>query len=115
MNRQGPPIFATWLLQHLGDPYRREALIGDLIEEYRRGRSNAWYWRQVSFAALAGGLSALRRKLPALRAVLAWWCVCLILGVTLKSPAVLFLLVDPGFFWWVMRGKRRARRRLAGC
>jgi hypothetical protein len=71
MNRRGPPIFATWLLQHLGDKYRRVALVGDLIEEYRRGRSNAWYWRQVLFAMFASGSNVLRRT-PMLRAVVLW-------------------------------------------
>jgi preprotein translocase subunit SecY len=40
-----PPSVATWLLKHLGR--RNDALAGDLLEEYRRGRSAAWYWRQV--------------------------------------------------------------------
>jgi predicted ribosomally synthesized peptide with SipW-like signal peptide len=35
---------AAWLLEHSGaDP----AIIGDINEEFARGRSSAWFWRQV--------------------------------------------------------------------
>jgi signal peptidase I len=55
VTRTRPPIVATWLLERLGDKYRRDALTGDLLEEYQRGRSNAWYWRQVLCALIASG------------------------------------------------------------
>ena len=42
-----PPRIATWLLEHFGPEYGQEELAGDLLEGYRRGRSKAWYWRQV--------------------------------------------------------------------
>ncbi len=38
-----PPPIATWLLEHVG--LRNQSLAGDLLEEYRTGRSGAWYWR----------------------------------------------------------------------
>jgi signal peptidase I len=45
-------------LERLGSEYRREALAGDLIEKLRRGRTNAWLWRQVLHAIRVGvGLS----------------------------------------------------------
>jgi preprotein translocase subunit SecY len=50
MRHTEPPSAATWLLTHLGR--RNESLVGDLLEEYRRGRSSNWYWRQV-VAAIA--------------------------------------------------------------
>jgi hypothetical protein len=57
MNRADPPHIATWILEHwaLGD--HKDALAGDLLEQFRSGRSGrarAWYWRQV-FAAIASG------------------------------------------------------------
>ena len=52
-----PPRLATWLLQHLNGT--NEALAGDLLEEYRHGRSAAWYWRQVMSAILVGQPQAL--------------------------------------------------------
>jgi len=41
-----PPFLARRILERLGAD--DEALIGDLVEEYRRGRSRAWYWSQVT-------------------------------------------------------------------
>jgi hypothetical protein len=38
---------ATWMLEHLTPPPRNESLSGDLLEEFRSGRSIVWYWRQV--------------------------------------------------------------------
>ena len=43
---------ATWLMRHVGPP--SEALAGDLLEEYRQGRSVGWYWMQVIEAVVAG-------------------------------------------------------------
>ena len=59
-----PPRMATWLLRHLGPKYRRESLVGDLFEEFQRGRTRAWYWRQTAAAILIGGTQVLRVKLP---------------------------------------------------
>lgn len=43
-----PPSLATTMLRLLGDHKMREAITGDLIEEFGMGgRSNLWYWRQV--------------------------------------------------------------------
>jgi hypothetical protein len=44
MKSPTPPTLATWLLQQFGV---KEALVGDLIERYRNGRSSGWYWRQT--------------------------------------------------------------------
>jgi hypothetical protein len=55
MRSQHPPRLATRLLTRLAP---NEPLDGDLQEEYRAGRSAAWYWRQV-LAAIAQ--SSLRR------------------------------------------------------
>jgi hypothetical protein len=38
---------ATWILEHLTYGTHKEAIVGDLLEELRRGRSARWYWRQV--------------------------------------------------------------------
>jgi hypothetical protein len=50
-----PPRLATTLLARFVD---NDALAGDLQEEYRSGRSAAWYWRQVVAAVV---IAALRR------------------------------------------------------
>jgi hypothetical protein len=63
MMERTPPPLALWLLRHWGSAYHRESLEGDLIEQYREGRSCIWYWRQVAAAILiAQGLSL--RALP---------------------------------------------------
>ena len=48
-----PPRVAAWLLERLASGPTRESLIGDLAEQYRRGRSSAWYWRQTLGSILA--------------------------------------------------------------
>jgi hypothetical protein len=52
MMERAPPKFALWLLGQWGSHYHGEALAGDLIEQYRKGRSRAWLWRQVIAAIL---------------------------------------------------------------
>lgn len=54
MKEGRPPSLATWMLEHLTPIDRDEALAGDLLEDFRSGRSSGWYWRQT-FAACAGG------------------------------------------------------------
>jgi hypothetical protein len=53
MTPSKPPALATWMLEHLLWGGRNEALAGDLLEEFRRRRSVAWYWRQVMGAIFA--------------------------------------------------------------
>ena len=52
MNHGSPPRVATWIFEHLRPAGCDEALAGDLLEEFRSGRSAGWYWFQV-IAALA--------------------------------------------------------------
>ena len=54
MTRSDPPTLATWLLKHFGFLSADDALIGDLVEEFHRRDSAAWYWRQVIVAILFG-------------------------------------------------------------
>lgn len=74
MRDQQPPRVATWLAQHLMCGPRRESLLGDLIEQYRQGRSGIWYWRQVLAAILVGTVHDLAaQKMLALRALMIGW------------------------------------------
>lgn len=74
MRDQQPPLVATWLAQRLISGPRRESLLGDLIEQYRQGRSGIWYWRQVLAAILVGTAHDLgARKMLALRALTIGW------------------------------------------
>src|SRR5262245_60990147 len=69
-----PPRIATWLLQRLGSGPDREALAGDLIEQYQRGRSAAWYYAQAVWAVVAGAAyDARHHYVLAIRAVVIWY------------------------------------------
>jgi hypothetical protein len=68
MKTRQPPALACWLLDSLGYTGQNPALAGDLLEEFRGGRSPAWYWRQTLMAIATGiGRNAfiLRRYLMA--------------------------------------------------
>jgi hypothetical protein len=52
MNHRNPPRIATWIFEHLRPAGCDEALAGDLLEDFRNGRSAGWYWHQI-IAALA--------------------------------------------------------------
>ena len=53
MNSSNPPRVAHWLLERLASGPQRESLIGDMLEQYQRGRSSTWYWRQTIRAIAA--------------------------------------------------------------
>jgi len=59
--RKLPPL-TTWMLEHLTPGERDEALAGDLIEQFRAGRSAGWFRCQaVAAIALEWGRSLWRR------------------------------------------------------
>ena len=72
MGRREPPSSATWMLEHLTPSDRDEALGGDLLEEFRGGRSDAWYWRQVLAACAISWLRSIQARLPLLVFTLLW-------------------------------------------
>jgi len=59
MNERAP-VVALWLLARLVSPTVRESLLGDLVEQYRRGKSNLWFWRQTVSAIAGSALTELR-------------------------------------------------------
>ena len=66
MRRREPPLLAAWMLRHLTPGDRDEALDGDLLEVFRLGRSNTWYWRQVTSACVVSWSSNLTLEAPRL-------------------------------------------------
>jgi hypothetical protein len=63
MMKRSPPAVATWLLAHFASDYQRDALVGDLIEQYQQGGSRFWYWKQVVAALVVAGAKVLRPTL----------------------------------------------------
>ena len=71
-----PPRLAVWLLRNFGSSPNNEALLGDLNERLRQGRSRIWYWRQVGTALVAGAeTKVLRKDRVLMRQVLTWTLV----------------------------------------
>jgi hypothetical protein len=85
MSLSHPPTVATWLLQHFRSGPRNDSLMGDLIEEHRRGRSNAWYWRQVLMAILISFYSEIwRHKFVTIRGVITGWTSLVLLSTLFR-------------------------------
>src|SRR5687767_16031722 len=61
MTAAQPPKLATFLIERLagGEP----ALLSDLQEEYRSGRSRSWYWREA-LSAIGWSLIGVIRRHP---------------------------------------------------
>lgn len=92
MRSADPPRLANGLLRRLAAGPTRESLIGDLDEQFARGRTSSWYWRQVLSAILVTAATDLRdHKLVAVRAVLIGWAALipsfyLAIAVYLRIP-----------------------------
>lgn len=52
-----PPAVALWLLARLIGGPNSEALLGDLVEQYARGKSPAWFWKQT-LSAIGASVAA---------------------------------------------------------
>ena len=76
--RMRAPAAATWLLKKSRPA--NEALLGDLLEDCRNGRSAGWYWRQVIGAIVTGVRKDIRdHPILALRAMATGWIVLLLI------------------------------------
>lgn len=105
-----PPRLAAWLIARLSRAYCRDALIGDLAEEYGRGRSHAWYWLQALQAIASAAFDALQRQhwLWALRLLTIW---TLLIGASVGEKWPLFLIaLDPSLYGLMRRRIRHTRR-----
>ncbi len=92
MKPLNPPALATRLLESLVAGPSSEALLGDLIEQYRGGRSRTWYWRQVLQAIVIGaGREAWNRKLQTAGAVIIGWATAVPLCYLLTAVAARFV------------------------
>ena len=82
-----PPRVATWLLERLGPT--NGPLAGDLVEEHRRGRSAAWYWRQVVVAICV----AQSRHLRGLGILTLSMVVGFLITVAFSAPVFDFIML----------------------
>lgn len=118
---RGMSALALWLLSRLA--HRNEPLSGDLVEQFRLGRSVLWLWSQLLFAIAAGSFHQPRvpvaLNLTPIDPIVAEWLMSRRLPprrVTLSSPVegvgglglmmMGFLLstVVPDVWWFVMGG-----------
>lgn len=71
---------ALWLLEHLSPSCG--PLVGDLLEERRRGRSRGWLWRQVSVALVVRCVRDVRlHGVQGAAALLTGWLFVLVAGL----------------------------------
>jgi hypothetical protein len=86
MKPQQPPRVATWLLERFcSDP----ALAGDLVEEYGRRRSAAWYWKQAIVAVSVYPVSQIiEHKWLAIRAIAIGYVIWYVFNATLLQGVV---------------------------
>jgi hypothetical protein len=54
MSPRRPPALPDWLLDRSAFARQNPPLSGDLLEEFRSGRSAAWYWRQALAVIVTG-------------------------------------------------------------
>jgi hypothetical protein len=72
MTPKHPPRLARWVLEHLTADEQKDALSGDLMEEFRAGRSRGWYWRQAATAVIVSMARTLRTNWFALAFSVLW-------------------------------------------
>ena len=118
---RGISALALWLLGHLAP--RNEPLAGDLVEQFRAGRSVVWLWSQLLYAIVLGSFRQPRvpvaLNLTPIDPIVAEWLMSRKLTprrVNLSSPVegvgglglmmMGFLLstVVPDVWWFVMGG-----------
>jgi hypothetical protein len=91
------PRAATWFLNRFGSNTEDESVMGDLSEQYQRGRGALWYWRQVLSIVFVGlSQEAHRNKRNFLVALFHTWCVWG--GLQISAGVVLlvrFVLLHP--------------------
>lgn len=107
MTPSKPPAPASWLLRHLMPGDRTESIEGDLLEEFQRRRSAAWYWRQVLAAIAASVAGEMRRHwmLLGLEALVVWvWTYYSLLFLRFAQERVWALAFEPHgrFLYWVL-------------
>ncbi len=93
MTTSHPPRLADWLLRRLASGPKAASLIGDLHEQFQRGRSVAWYWRHAVKSIVVVAAGDLHHQPGAvLHALCAGWGAAALYDALILSP-----------FWWVLQ------------
>ena len=111
-----PPFLATWLLERFCTDV---ALAGDLVEQYREGRSVGWYWKQAIAAVSVYSVSQiLEHKWLALRAIATGYVIWYLLnnmflhGVlkpVMDTSTLRVAYIFLGYLFWIANGWTIAR------
>src|SRR5438128_8487391 len=114
MRSDQPPAVATWLLKRFGCRPQNEAILGDLIEQYRNGRHSLWYWRQIVTAiAVSSFREVWRQKTRTLAALSAGWIIFAFYRSPLDRPLFQSISLQINFAsmqfqippnWWIYCG-----------
>ena len=109
MKRSSPPLLACWIIELSQPDPHREALLGDLVEEYRLQAESTsslaasrWFWGQACRSILPLAWSRLRRGdwLISLGVAVA---VCVALGtLKLAVDRMLLRLIQPSGATWTV-------------
>ena len=97
MTLKSAPRAATWFLKRFGSNTEDESVMGDLFEQYQRGRGSIWYWRQVLSIVYMGLFREFRSdKRRFIGALVSAWCVWGVLQFTAGMILMLrYVLLHP--------------------
>lgn len=98
MTLKPAPRAATWFLNRFGSNTEDDSVMGDLFEQYQRGRGSIWYWRQVLSIVYIGLFREFRSDKPRfIGAFVSAWCVWGVLQFTAGMILMLrYVLLHPG-------------------
>jgi hypothetical protein len=93
------PILANWLLSRLIAPPQSNAIAGDLMEQWRSGRSRLWLWRQGLLAIVICNWREIQGHKNVsisgiLTGMLALWCFATLMTTVLSSMGLLVHAVN---------------------
>jgi hypothetical protein len=116
MSFRQPPRLAVWLLNFLRVSTGNEPLTGDLLEEFRRGRTAGWYWRQALMAIAVTFCQRFRAYRQDLLEMFVGWCaetsvvVALwIFNIPLGPRSLVLGFPGLAIIWLVMYAEYRVR------
>jgi hypothetical protein len=111
---QHPPLLATWLLERFCADV---ALAGDLVEQYREGKSIAWYWKQaIAAVGVYSTSQIIEHKWLAVRAIATGYVIWYVLNnmflhgvlkplmATDDGMALRVVYMSIGYAFWIANG-----------